>query len=884
MDALRHGDVLQDAADEGGAVGVEVSREGGRVALAGEDALDGGGDAPVLLFELGQDLFDLSAGFRTVLVGAVAFGDGGDATQDGIEAPQDLGQVLAGADEAGFCEFRQRRLALVGLEGVAELLAVKVKGLANGWGQLGGGGFAAGEVLGKAVEQVAEADAHPTHDVRSHLTAHASRAYNLDHRHGTRRSAMRARMKIPGPVQEALMSKRIETLLLDLDGTLVDSFRAHFASWKAALEDVGIVITKADLERVSGLDSLAAARVLCPKIKPRQLTSVIKRKDEVFATLAPKMKPCHGAQQLVAMAKAWNLMVVVLTSSSERDLRVMLHEVLSLQDEVDLALSVERAGRSKPHPNILTEAIQRVGGKPQTSVMVGDSAVDVEMARNASVFSVAVAPTQKKARAMAKLRPGLVVKDLREFTGLLREWRQGQPPSPRHDIRVQDDHVKVFVSSTVENLRELRANLRTCLSDYRMDVFLSDSHGPSWNTSAQECLRQIRECDIFILILADEYGYVPESPQDSDLSGIFDGRISVTHGEYRYSKQLNKPCLVYIMDLKVKDARQTAFRNEIDDFFTGEFRFKFKGGQELLARVINDVLSLVTRLLRGGYHYPDETPFELVYCDTWSEAATVGAQRMLDVIVNRNNPCLSLTSGRTVSAVYRQFIELYSKQQLRDLFRRVELFSNNEYFGVEPGNPRSIRGFLEESFLHPLQEAAGADIISTDKIHYLPGTVSRGNLANLCAEYDARVGQAVINLQVLGACPIGTTLFVEPDRSSFDELKNQRTSIVSVSDHTMKYGFPELISPHVLTIGIGNILSRSEELILLLMGKDKADIAQLLLMGRPTNSSNPTLVLRVHRKLTVVLDKDAAAKLPRGWREHLRVTLFKDWARERKRA
>ena len=66
--------MLQDAADEGGVLFVEVGGEGGGVELAGEDALDGGGDAPVAFFELGQDLLDLGAGFRAFLVGPVAPG------------------------------------------------------------------------------------------------------------------------------------------------------------------------------------------------------------------------------------------------------------------------------------------------------------------------------------------------------------------------------------------------------------------------------------------------------------------------------------------------------------------------------------------------------------------------------------------------------------------------------------------------------------------------------------------------------------------------------------------------------------------------------------------------------------------------------------------
>ncbi len=84
-------------------MGVQDGGQGGRVALAGEDALDGGGDAPVAFFELGQDLFDLGAGLRAVLVGPVASCDGGDIVEKGGEVTQDLGRVPAGAN-VGTCK------------------------------------------------------------------------------------------------------------------------------------------------------------------------------------------------------------------------------------------------------------------------------------------------------------------------------------------------------------------------------------------------------------------------------------------------------------------------------------------------------------------------------------------------------------------------------------------------------------------------------------------------------------------------------------------------------------------------------------------------------------------------------------------------------------
>jgi hypothetical protein len=77
--------LLQDLADNEGISVVQSGGEGGFVALAGPDALDGVDYAPVALLELTKETFDRGAGL------GVAVGGGGDGLKDWGELLQDLG-------------------------------------------------------------------------------------------------------------------------------------------------------------------------------------------------------------------------------------------------------------------------------------------------------------------------------------------------------------------------------------------------------------------------------------------------------------------------------------------------------------------------------------------------------------------------------------------------------------------------------------------------------------------------------------------------------------------------------------------------------------------------------------------------------------------------
>jgi hypothetical protein len=136
----------------------------------------------------------------------------------------------------------------------------------------------------------------------------------------------------------------------------------------------------------------------------------------------------------------------------------------------------------------------------------------------------------------------------------------------------------VFISSTFEDLRKERAQvqktvLRLGCLPIGMELFPS-SYDDAWGYIK----RQIERSDYYVLIVGGRYGSLAE-----------DG-ISYTEKEYRYARELNKPCLVFIRshsqvvsqgDLEQDDGNKRKLQKLIDELNESRLAQRFENTHHL---------------------------------------------------------------------------------------------------------------------------------------------------------------------------------------------------------------------------------------------------------------------------------------------------------------
>jgi HAD superfamily hydrolase (TIGR01509 family) len=184
---------------------------------------------------------------------------------------------------------------------------------------------------------------------------------------------------------------KLEGVLLDVDGTLIDSNDAHARSWSEALREFGRDVPAHEVRPLIGMGG--------DKLLPRLLgvdadsdtgRAFAKRRAEIFRErYVPHLRLTRGARDLVKRLRAEGLKLIIATSAADSELDVMLKQV-GLDDLIEKRTSSGDADRSKPDPDIVQAALEKASLSPKTAIMLGDTPYDVEAAARARVPAVAL--------------------------------------------------------------------------------------------------------------------------------------------------------------------------------------------------------------------------------------------------------------------------------------------------------------------------------------------------------------------------------------------------------------------------------------------------------------------------------------------------------------
>ncbi|MEK7412553.1 MAG: HAD family hydrolase [Planctomycetota bacterium] len=183
----------------------------------------------------------------------------------------------------------------------------------------------------------------------------------------------------------------ITTLLLDLDGTLVDTEPRHIEAHRQFLATVGIVPTEADLlGNIGKGDERFYNELMLRHGKTGNMFAWVAEKDritgELYRSLGVPVRP--GTHELLDHAFANGLACVVVTSSN-RELATVALEESGLAARLPMRVCFEDTERHKPHPEPYALAASRLGVPPSACLAVEDSMSGISSAHAAGVQVVA---------------------------------------------------------------------------------------------------------------------------------------------------------------------------------------------------------------------------------------------------------------------------------------------------------------------------------------------------------------------------------------------------------------------------------------------------------------------------------------------------------------
>jgi len=237
---------------------------------------------------------------------------------------------------------------------------------------------------------------------------------------------------------------------------------------------------------------------------------------------------------------------------------------------------------------------------------------------------------------------------------------------------------------------------------------------------------------------------------------------------------------------------------------------------------------------------------KIIYGKTAYDAGINGANVITELLKSKRNAVLGLATGSSPVGMYTELIARCNKGEIS--FADVKTVNLDEYVGLPADHDQSYAYFMYDN----LFKGVDIDLANTN----LPNGLAADPSAE-CARYDAVVASmGGVDIQVLGIGNNGHIGFNEPS-----DYFTKGTSLVNLTDSTIDankrfFASREEVPTQALSMGVGQIMNASK-ILLLAMGKGKADILEAALFGDVTPAVPASILQFFKGEVIVCADEDA---------------------------
>ncbi len=213
------------------------------------------------------------------------------------------------------------------------------------------------------------------------------------------------------------MQRKIDTVLFDLDGTLLNTYELIQQSFLATFTYFGYDhITKEDCIPFIGPTLEESFSSVAPKHKVDEMIAYyrkfnVEKHDELVTEF-------DGVYETVKTLHKEGFKLGVVSTK-------VRYTVLKGLDKIDLLqyfpviITLDEVEHAKPHPEPLYKAMEFFQSKPEQTIMIGDSNHDIEGAKHAGTFSAGVAWSIKGREFIEKLEPDYILDNMKDLLPIL---------------------------------------------------------------------------------------------------------------------------------------------------------------------------------------------------------------------------------------------------------------------------------------------------------------------------------------------------------------------------------------------------------------------------------------------------------------------------------
>jgi HAD superfamily hydrolase (TIGR01549 family) len=179
-----------------------------------------------------------------------------------------------------------------------------------------------------------------------------------------------------------------KAVILDIDGTLVDTNYQHALAWYRAFRQHDVILPVWRIHRAIGMggDQLVAA-LAGDAVEKEKGDDIRDAEKPLYKSMIEEVEVFEGARELIPDLKDAGHSVILASSAKEDEVEHYL-DLLDARDAVDGWTTSADVEETKPEPDLVEAALEKAGTRD--AVMVGDTVWDVEAAKRAGIETIGV--------------------------------------------------------------------------------------------------------------------------------------------------------------------------------------------------------------------------------------------------------------------------------------------------------------------------------------------------------------------------------------------------------------------------------------------------------------------------------------------------------------
>lgn len=203
----------------------------------------------------------------------------------------------------------------------------------------------------------------------------------------------------------------IETILFDLDGTLLDSNELISMSFEHTFEKYGYEFSQEEILSFNGPPLVDTFKKINSELADDMIKTYRAHNHEIHDDYV-KLFP--NVIETLAALKEEGIKLGVVSAKMRQGVELGL-EITGTKRYFDSIVTADDIVNAKPHPEPVLKGMTALEGQAATTMMVGDNYHDIQAGQRAGVYTAGVAWSAKGADFLASYKPTIMLEDMRDL-------------------------------------------------------------------------------------------------------------------------------------------------------------------------------------------------------------------------------------------------------------------------------------------------------------------------------------------------------------------------------------------------------------------------------------------------------------------------------------